>query len=110
MNPILYVIVGVALGFADRLARPRPATAASRWIRGVENELRQQLTQRDAELGQLRTQLADTANARTAAEARQAAAEKVAAEQARLHEQSLREAKTGAGQSAGWTCGKPSKP
>lgn len=93
MNPILYVIVGVALGFAiGWLVRAlrQPIAVDTR----VENELRQQLTHRDAELGQLRTQLADTATARTAAEARQAAAEKVAAEQARLHEQTLREAKT----------------
>ena len=67
----------------------RPAAADTR----LEAELRQQLGQRESELGQLRSQLTETGNARAAAEAKHAAAEKLTAEQRQVHDQSLREAK-----------------
>jgi DNA recombination protein RmuC len=92
MSPILYLLLGVVLGFViGWLVHMvcKPAGADTR----LENELRQQLSQREAELGQLRSQLSETGNARAAAEAKQAAAEKLVAEQRQLHEQSVREAK-----------------
>jgi len=59
----------------------------------LEEELRQQLSQRETELGHLRSQVAETGSARAAAEASQAAAEKMLADQRQLHEQHLKEAK-----------------
>jgi DNA recombination protein RmuC len=59
----------------------------------LENELRQQLTQRETELAQDREKLAQVSNARATAEAQKTAAESLLAEQRQLHEQGLREAK-----------------
>ncbi len=59
----------------------------------LENELRQQLTQRETELGATREQLTETKSAFATAYANQAAAEKLLDEQKRLHEQTLRDAK-----------------
>ncbi len=59
----------------------------------LANELRQQLAQRETELSHIRDQLADSSNARAAAEANQAAAEKLLADQRALHERALQEAK-----------------
>jgi DNA recombination protein RmuC len=55
----------------------------------LENELRQQLTQREAELTQDREKLAQTNIARATAEAQKTAAESLLAEQRQLHEQAL---------------------
>jgi DNA recombination protein RmuC len=55
----------------------------------LENELRQQATQREAELEKLRAQVMEAANARAAAEAKQGAAEKLIAEQKVLQEKAL---------------------
>jgi len=55
----------------------------------LENELRQQVGQREAELTQLRSQLTETGNARAAAEARHAASEKMLVEQRALQEKAL---------------------
>jgi DNA recombination protein RmuC len=55
----------------------------------LENELRDQIRQRESELAQLRSQLAETGNARAGAEARQNAAEKLLAEQKVLQEKAL---------------------
>jgi DNA recombination protein RmuC len=92
MNPVLYLVLGVVMGFAlGWLVRTvyRPATGDTR----LEDELRQQLSQRESELTQVRSQLSETGNARAAAEAKQAAAEKAAADQRQLHEQGMREAR-----------------
>src|SRR5437762_1333601 len=59
----------------------------------VENELRQQVSAREAELGQLRSQLTETSNARAAAEARHAASEKMLVDLRALHERARQEAK-----------------
>jgi len=59
----------------------------------LEGELRQQVSQREAELKQVREQLVETANARVTAEAKQTAAEKLLAEQRALHEKAVQEAK-----------------
>ena len=55
----------------------------------LENELRQQVGQRETELAQLRAQLAETGNARAAAEARHAASEKMLVEQRALQDKAL---------------------
>jgi DNA recombination protein RmuC len=55
----------------------------------LENELREQVTQRERELTQLRSQLTEAGNARAAAEASRAAAEKLLAEQKLLQEKAL---------------------
>ncbi|MCX6926419.1 MAG: DNA recombination protein RmuC, partial [Verrucomicrobia bacterium] len=92
MNPIVYVVLCLVLGFViGWLVRAfrAPVAADNR----LEAEIRQQLAQREAELGLLRTQVTETSNARAAAEARQAGAEKLVEEQRQLHEQSAREAK-----------------
>ena len=59
----------------------------------LENELRQQLMQRETELAQTREQLSQSKTSLATAQANQAAAEKILAEQKSLHEQNLREAK-----------------
>jgi len=59
----------------------------------LENELRQQLAQRETELTQMREQLSQTKTLLATAQANQAAAEKILAEQKQLHELTLRDAK-----------------
>ena len=74
---LLGLVIGAALGwlFASRRA---PAVLPDQ---RVENELRQQLAQRESELAQARQQLTQASEARASAEARQSAAEKRLAEQ-----------------------------
>jgi DNA recombination protein RmuC len=55
----------------------------------LENELRQQVGQRETELIQIRAQLVETGNARAAAEARHAASEKMLVEQRMLQDKTL---------------------
>jgi DNA recombination protein RmuC len=55
----------------------------------LENELHQQVAKRETELTQLRSQLAETGNARAAAEARHAASEKMLVEQRALQDKAL---------------------
>lgn len=69
----LGVLIGWLVGRGGRAIAP----ADSR----LEDELRQQVAQREAELTQLRGELAATGNARAAAEAQHAAAEKMLVEQ-----------------------------
>ncbi len=59
----------------------------------LENELRQQLTQRETEITTTREQLTQAKTFLATAQANQAAAEKILADQKSLHEQNLREAK-----------------
>src|SRR5487761_1921786 len=59
----------------------------------LEDELRQQLTQREAELFQTRDQVSQTKTSLATAQANQAAAEKILAEQKSLQEQTLHDAK-----------------
>jgi DNA recombination protein RmuC len=79
--------VGGLLGFffGWLKGRSRPATPDSR----LETELRQQISQRDTELVQLRSQLTETGNARAAAEAKYSASEKVLIEQRELQAKAL---------------------
>ena len=55
----------------------------------LENELRQQISQRESELEKLRGQFSDAGNARAAADAKLVAAEKVLAEQRELQAKAL---------------------
>ncbi len=59
----------------------------------LENELRQQVLQREKDLGLAREQLTETKSAFASAYANQVAAEKILAEQKQLHEQTLRDTK-----------------
>jgi len=92
----LYLLIGLALGgglgllIGWLLGRGRAAVPADSRL---ENELRQQLTQREAELAQAREQLSQTKTSLATAQANQAAAEKILAEQKQLHEQTLHDAK-----------------
>ncbi len=95
-NP-LYLLLGLALGGAVGAIigwlfgmRRTPAPPADNRL---ENELRQQLAQRETELVQLREQLSQSNTGRATAEAKQGAAEALLAEQRLLHEHHLSEAK-----------------
>jgi DNA recombination protein RmuC len=55
----------------------------------LENELRQQISQRESEVEKLRGQFSEAGNARAAAEAKQAAVEKLLAEQKSLQDKAL---------------------
>ena len=59
----------------------------------LENELRQQLSSREAELNRTREQLTQSKTSLATAQANQSTAEKLLAEQRQLHEQALRDAK-----------------
>jgi DNA recombination protein RmuC len=83
---IAFVLGGLAGFFYGWLkGRARAAAPDSR----LENELRQQIAQRESELEKLRGQFSEAGNARAAAEAKQAAAEKLLAEQKSLQEKAL---------------------
>ena len=77
ITAILAGALGAVIGWLVGRGGRETAPADSR----LEDELRQQVLQRDAELTQLRGELSQTSNARAAAEAGKAAAEKLAAEQ-----------------------------
>ena len=81
--------LGLLIGWLIGRGRAPVAPPDSR----LENELRQQLTQREAELAQTREQLSQTNTSLATAQANQVAAEKFLAEQKQLHEQTLRDAK-----------------
>jgi len=97
MSPLVHLLLGVLLGAAFGgllgwlLALRRQAANPS--DSRVENELREQLQQRAAELSKLRGQLAETSMAYASAEARHAASEKLIEEQRQLHERHLLEAR-----------------
>ncbi len=90
---ITAVIAGGAGLFIGWLIGSRKQTDAPPDNR-LEAELRQQLSQRETELGQTREQLSQTKTALATAQANQTAAEKILTEQKQLHEQVLRDAKT----------------
>jgi DNA recombination protein RmuC len=93
MASLVYLLIGLALGgVIGWLLRSLRQTAAPADAR-VENELRQQLAQRESELAHTRDQITQAKAAHASAEARQAAAEKLLAEQRDLHELAMREAK-----------------
>jgi DNA recombination protein RmuC len=81
----LFFAIGWLLG-----ARKQPPPLVDQRLEG---ELRQQASQREAELTALRDQLAQSGAARATAEANLVAAENLLSEQRNLHERALREAK-----------------
>ncbi len=92
MTPLLYLFLGLALGLVIGWlfrALRQPASPDAR----LENELRQQLAQRESDLGAIRAQLTEANSARAAGEARLTSAEKLAAEQRQLYERNLQDAK-----------------
>ena len=82
------LVVGGGLGLLIGWLYGRGRAAAPADSR-LENELRDQVGQRETELGQLRAQLTETGNARAAAEARHAASEKMLVEQRALQDKAL---------------------
>jgi len=86
-----YIGIGLVIGgllgffFGWLKGRGRAAVPDSR----LENELRQQVGQRETELTQIRAQLTETGNARAAVEARHAASEKMLVEQRALQDKTL---------------------
>ena len=97
MNPVIAVLIGLAIGGVVGWiigwllgSRRAPVSAADARL---ETELRQQLSQRESELGLLRGQLTDASKAGAAAEASRKSAESLLAEQRQLHERALLEAR-----------------
>src|SRR5713101_8296152 len=92
MTPLVNLVVGLigvaavgfVLGWLARSLRRTPMSDSQ-----LENELRQQLTQRESDLGQLRSQLSEASNARAATEASRAATEKLLVEQRALQDKAL---------------------
>ena len=93
MSSLVYLLIGLALGgVIGWLLRSLRQTTAPTDAR-LENELRQQLAQRESELAHTRDQITQAKAAHASAEARQAAAEKLLTEQRDLHDLAMREAK-----------------
>jgi DNA recombination protein RmuC len=84
----LGLLIGWLLGRNRAPADAVPADAR------LENELREQLKQREAEISAAREQVTQTKTSLATAQANQAAAERILAEQKTLHEQTLRDAKS----------------
>ena len=98
MSPLVFLLIGFAAGevlcfVIGWLVGSRRSATAVLVNNRLEDELRQQLTQREAELAQTREQLSQTSTARATAEAQKAAADNLLAEQRQIHELSLREAR-----------------
>lgn len=87
---VLGGLLGLLIGWL--LGRGRVATALPPDNR-LENELRQQLNERDAELKQSREELVGSKTSLATAQANQSSAEKLLAEQRALHERAMAEAK-----------------
>jgi DNA recombination protein RmuC len=79
------LLIGWLLGSRNKTAAPADTR--------LEEELRQQLSQRQTELNQNRAQLSETKTSLATAQANQSAAEKILAEQKVLHEKNLADAK-----------------
>ena len=85
--------VGGGLGWliGSLMARGKQTVAPS--DQRLENELRQQLSQRDGELGQLRGEVVSIKTSLATAQANQSSAEKLLAEQKAMHDRALTDAK-----------------
>jgi DNA recombination protein RmuC len=81
--------MGLLIGWLLGSRKPTTAPADAR----LENELRQQVAQRETDLKQTGEQLSQAKTALATAQANQAAAEKILADQKQLHEQNLRDAR-----------------
>ena len=88
--------LGLLIGWLLGLRRQPEAPQDAR----LENELRQQLAQRESALDSLRAEFSQGQTLLATARANEAAAEKVLAEQRQLHEQALRDAKAAQEESA----------
>ena len=98
MSDGLYLLIGFGVGggiffFVGWLVGSRRQQRLAPSDNRLEEELRQQVTQREEELVQLRDQLAHVGAARAAADANRVAAEKLLGDQRALHDKALREAK-----------------
>jgi len=82
---------GIGWLLGTLMARGKQSVAPS--DQRLENELRQQLNQRDGELGQLRSEVVSIKTSLATAQANHTSAEKLLAEQRALHERALGEAK-----------------
>jgi DNA recombination protein RmuC len=80
-------LIGAGLGFffGWLIGRVRGGGSDAR----LENELRQQIAQRETELARVRSQLTEASNARAAADAKQSATEKLLVEQKLLQDKAL---------------------
>ena len=87
-------IVGSALGLLIGWLMGRTRAPIAPGDSRLENELRQQLTQRETEISATREQLTQTRTSLATALANQNAAEKILADQKQLHEQNLRDGRT----------------
>jgi DNA recombination protein RmuC len=85
----LAALAGIALGFIFGWLKWSGKNSDAR----LENELRDQLKQRETEISTTREQLTQSKTSLATAQANQAAAEKILTEQKSLHEQNLRDAK-----------------
>lgn len=86
-------IIGGGLGWLIGYLMARGKQAVAPANAALENELRQQLQQRDGELSRLRNEVVSIKTSLATAQANQVSAEKLLAEQKTLHERALTEAK-----------------
>jgi DNA recombination protein RmuC len=86
---LIALLIGGALGFLFGWLYGRGRAVASPPDNRLENELRQQVAQRETELTQLRSRLTETGNARAAAEAKLTSTEKMLVEQRALQDKAL---------------------
>ena len=86
---LIALLIGTALGVLCGWLKWAGKDSDSR----LENELRQQLAQRESELERSRTQVMEAGNARAAAEAKQSAAEMLLVEQKSVQEKALANAR-----------------
>jgi DNA recombination protein RmuC len=98
MSPTIGILIGLGLGILvgcliGWLAGSRRSATALPSDNRLEAELRQQLAQREGELGREREQASKLSAACAAAEAQKHAAENMLGEQKQLHERSLAETK-----------------
>lgn len=89
---LAFLVGGGLGGLLGWLLASRKKTSASADLR-LENELRQQLNQRETELKQLRGEVVSIKTSLATAQANQAGAEKLLTEQRALHERTMAEAK-----------------
>ncbi|HVU28734.1 MAG TPA: DNA recombination protein RmuC [Verrucomicrobiae bacterium] len=82
---LIALLFGAAIGYFLHWLKSSGKNSDAR----LENELRQQISQRESELEKLRGQISETSNARATAEAKSVAAEKLLAEQKLLQEKAL---------------------
>jgi DNA recombination protein RmuC len=95
MTDLSYLVLGLVAGGGVGLSVGW-VLARNRGLQGdprLEAELRQQLAQREGELGPLRTQLAEAAKGQAVAVANHEAAQRLLTEQRALHAQAVQEAK-----------------